>query len=204
MDVGSQLGVYSLFAAKMGRDVVTVEPFYDNIIRIHKAATQENIQNKITLLKNALSNKRNEIKMLQPDSSNNGGQSLLQNKDKTFTKDENNKYLVETILFDDIIPYLPKNAENKEYKKAILKIDIEGFEPYAFQHADKLFKLLDIPIIYMEWGNLPRQTDAHNLIVDMINFLYSQGLRPYGNNLPLQKDSWLSWPWDIMWKKDGY
>ena len=188
----------------MGRDVLTVEPFYDNVIRIHKAATQENIQNKITLLKNALSNKRNEIKMLQPDSTNNGGQSLLQNKDKTFTKDENNKYLVETILFNDIIPYLPKNAENKDYKKAILKIDIEGFEPYAFQHADKLFSLLDIPIIFMEWGNLPRQTDAHNLIVDMINFLYSRDLRPYGNNLPLQKESWLSWPWDIVWKKDGY
>jgi len=204
MDVGAQIGEYTLFAAKMGRDVLTVEPFFDNIIRIHKAATQENIQNKITLLKNALSNKRNEIKMLQPDSTNNGGQSLLQNKDKTFSKDENNKYLVETILFNDIIPYLPKNAENKDYKKAILKIDIEGFEPYAFQHAEKLFNLLEIPIVYMEWGNLPRQTDAHNLIVEMINFLYSYGLRPYGNNLQLNKDSWLSWPWDIVWKKDGY
>ena len=188
----------------MGRDVLTVEPFHDNVIRIHKAATLENTQNKITLLKNALSNKRNEIKMLQPDTTNNGGQSLIPNKDKVYTRDENNKYLVETILFDDIIPYLPKNAENKEYKKAILKIDIEGFEPYAFQHADKLFDLLDIPIIYMEWGYLAGITKAHNLTINMINFLYSHGLRPYANNQQLEKDRWLSWPWDIMWKKDGY
>ena len=38
------------------------------------------------------------------------------------------------------------------YKQAILKIDIEGFEPFAFQHAAKLFDAIDIQIIFMEWG----------------------------------------------------
>ncbi|CAF1047892.1 unnamed protein product, partial [Brachionus calyciflorus] len=41
LDVGAQVGQYSLFAAKMGRDVVCVEPFYDNILRIHKASQLE-------------------------------------------------------------------------------------------------------------------------------------------------------------------
>ena len=70
------------------------------------------------------------------------------NRDKVFTKDEKNKYLVETILFDDIIPYLPyKNKYTLEkYKKAIIKIDIEGFEAFAFESASLLFETLDVRI----------------------------------------------------------
>ena len=54
---------------------MTVEPFHDNILRIHKASTLEKTQNKITLIKNALSNKRNEIKKLSSVSNNIGGQT---------------------------------------------------------------------------------------------------------------------------------
>ena len=39
------------------------------------------------------------------------------------------------------------------FKKAVLKIDIEGFEPFAFAHASLLFNTLDIRIIFMEWGD---------------------------------------------------
>ena len=76
MDVGAQIGQYSLFAAKMGRDVITVEPFYDNILRIHKASKEEKIEARIKLIKNALSDKRNEVKLLQKTIDTNiGGQT---------------------------------------------------------------------------------------------------------------------------------
>ena len=58
------LGQYSLFAAKLGHKVVSVEPFHDNILRIHKSAYLENFFNNITLIQNAISNKRNEKKSL--------------------------------------------------------------------------------------------------------------------------------------------
>jgi len=128
LDFGAQIGQYSLFAASMGRKVLTVEPFYDNIIRLHKAAKEENIQSKIRLIKNALSNKRNQIKRLEPNSNNIGGQSLLQSKNKNFKKSDmlNDKYLVETILIDDLVDQIPLNIDGKKYRQAILKIDIEG------------------------------------------------------------------------------
>jgi len=53
---------------------VTVEPFHENIIRIHKSSTIEKTQSKITLIKNALSDKRNEIKRLSLNYNNTGGQ----------------------------------------------------------------------------------------------------------------------------------
>ena len=146
--MGAQIGQYSLFAAAMNRKVETVEPFHDNILRIHKAAYLEKTYKNILLIKNAISNKRNEIKLLGTNNDNIGGQSLLGNRDKVFSKDEKNKYLVETILFDDIIPYLPyKNKYTLEkYKKAIIKIDIEGFEVFAFESASLLFQTLDVRI----------------------------------------------------------
>lgn len=196
-------GQYSLFAAKMGRKVVTVEPFYENILRIHKASYLDKTYNNILLIKNAISNIRNEIKKLEPNSNNIGGQSLLENKDKIFEKDEKNPYLVETILFDDIVPYLPyKNAITKEkYKQAILKIDIEGFEPFAFENATLLFDTLDIRIIFMEWGNLPKQVNEHTRIVAMIDFFHNRNYKAYVNDEVLVKNSWKQWPWDIVWKK---
>jgi FkbM family methyltransferase len=155
MDVGAQIGQYSLLPAKMGRQVLTVEPFYDNVLRIHKAAKTDNTTYHITLITNALSNNRKEIKMLQPQGENIGGQSLVENKNKVIKKedvlatDPKAKYFVETVLFDDIVPYVPVKTDGSKYKKAILKIDIEAFEPYAFQHASILFDTLDIRIIFM-------------------------------------------------------
>lgn len=144
-----------MFAAKLGNKVVAVEPYYDNILRIHKAAFLENIQDNIILIQNAISNKRNEIKYIHKNKINVAGQSMLYHKKKKFKKDESNKNLVETILFDDLVSYLPyRNNKTMEiFKKAVLKIDIEGFEPFALAHASLLFNTFDIRIIFMEWGD---------------------------------------------------
>ena len=52
--------------------MVAVEPFIDNIIRIYKAARIENIQSKITLIRNGLSNERNKLMEMVSDSRNIG------------------------------------------------------------------------------------------------------------------------------------
>lgn len=184
----------------MGHNVITVEPFYDNILRIQKAASLENTTSQITLIQNAISNKRNEIKQLEMNSINIGGQGLLTYEEKKFDRDQlkqSNKYLVETILFDDIVSYLPKRSTNK----AILKIDIEGYEPYAFQYSKNLFRELEIEIILMEWGKFGQKTN--HLVREMLNFLFAQKLRPFnlekGNQL--LRENCKEWPWDIVWKK---
>ena len=112
----------------MGRKVLTVEPFYENILRIHKAAKEEGISDNIILVQNALSDKRNEIKRLQPASNNIGGQSLIESKNKVFQKKdmENDVYLVETVLLNDLTKFLPLNNLGLKYDSAILKLDIEG------------------------------------------------------------------------------
>ena len=200
IDIGAQIGEYTLFAAQLVK-VLTVEPFYDNILRLHKAARMENIQHRITLIQNAISDRRGEVKMLEPSSNNIGGQGLLNSKKKTYSKNVYNKYLVETIIFDDLVEYLPKTNENKMHKTAILKIDIEGFEPYAFQNAHKLFDAIDIKVIFMEWGTLAKERELNEYIVHMIDFLVRRNYSAYGNNELLNTDKWNMWPWDVIWKK---
>jgi hypothetical protein len=68
-----------------------------------------------------------------------------------------------------------------------------GYEPYAFANAKRLFDAIEIPFIFMEWGNLPKQTDAHTEIENMIDFLLSYKLKPYGNGKILSKKDWLTW-----------
>lgn len=186
----------------MGHNVITVEPFYDNILRIHKAAELESLQNKITLITNAISNKANEFKMLYRNQKNIGGQGIIKNQkiDLDEAKARNDKYLVKTIIFDDLVDHIPNNLAGN---KAIMKLDIEGYEPFAFEGAERLFKTLDFQVIYMEWGNLPPQHDIEGKILNMINFLYKHNLEPYGDNQKvLDRNDWKKWPWDIIWRKN--
>jgi FkbM family methyltransferase len=194
-------GQYSLFAAKIGSSVVSVEPFSENLMRIHKAVKEEQLEHKITLVNNALSDKKNQIKLLQPDDVNIGGQSLLNHKDKTFSSIQNNKYLVETIWLDDIAECLPRKSDGKSFEKGIMKIDIEGFEHYAFTHAKKLFGLIDFQVIFMEWKIMRHQADSVDLVKQLIQFLESYNLVPYDDLNKLNKEAFNSWPDDIIWKK---
>jgi FkbM family methyltransferase len=229
IDVGAQIGQYTLFAAKLGSHVIAVEPFHENILRIHKAASINRLHSKITLVANAISNKRNEIKLLQRVEANIGGQSLLDNNHLVFSNNAEarrnkstgssgkrnvNEYLVETILFDDLLDHLPRKSDVDAtsggfYGRAIMKIDIEGFEPYAFQHARNLFKVLDFQIIFMEWGVMNRYgSELRGLIIQMMNFLYANDLQPYvfdeaGIKQLLNRDEWTKWPWDIFWEKNA-
>ncbi len=184
----------------MGYKVFAIEAFRDNVLRIHKACYLAKSCHNLVLIYNALSNKRNEIKMLHPHE-NIGAQSLLPLNNQNFTRDVKNKYLVETILFDDIMPYLPYKHDNKPFKKAVVKIDIEGFEPFAFQHASKLFDSLDIPIVYMEWYNI-KKLDS-NIVEPLIEFFTKRNYECFNENGGrLSISSWKNdWTFNIEWRK---
>lgn len=70
-----------------------------------------------------------------------------------------------------------------------------------FQHADKFFDAIKIKIIFMEWGNLPKQRDEKFKIEQMIDFLSDRKFTPFGNGRALEKSKWMQWPWDIEWRQ---
>ena len=154
------------------------------------------------LVHNALSNKRNETKMLQPHE-NFRSKSLFRFNSLQSTRNKSNKYLVKTILFDDIIPYIPsKNNKNESFTKAVLKIDIEGFEPFAFQNAQKLLDTLDILSIHMEWYTIMKELDEA-LVMPMIYMLTGKNYAPFGDNgIKLALNKWkIGWTFNVEWRK---
>ncbi|CAF0876752.1 unnamed protein product [Brachionus calyciflorus] len=199
-DIGAHIGVYTLLAAKLGKQVISVEPFYDNILRLHKGAKIESLTDRITLISNALSNRRNEIKRLTQENQNIGGQSLMIFKNEKLNELKKDKFLVKTIILDDLVEFIPRKSNGDKFKKAIFKIDIEGFEIYAFQNASKLFDSIDIRIVFMEWGNFPKLIDHYQLVEKMIDFFTKRNYSPSKKELPLK--FWEYWTWDIMWIKN--
>ena len=186
----------------MSRDVVAVEPFYDNIVRIHKAAKLEGIDDKITLVKNAVSNESNIVMKLIQNDRNIGGQSLDMNNKGNIQKNDLDKYIVETILIDDLLEILPKKSDGTIYKKGIMKMDIEGFEIYAIQSAKILFDILDIRFVYMEMLNLVKRPEIAILVENLVNFFISKNYRPFTiSNSELDIRIWNNWPGDIVWIK---
>ena len=165
----------------------------------------------MTLVANGLTDKPNELKKLQPVSFNIGYQNLVKHQQEVYTRQNftgDQKYLIETILIDDLVDYIPLNYKLKR-PKSVMKIDIEGFEAIAFQRAKRLFDSVDFCVIFMEWGQQAEQTAIHGLIDEMVQFLYSYDLRPFAfdkRNRVLEqvKGDWKKWPWDIVWKKTGF
>lgn len=193
-------------AAKHGATVVAIEPFYDNIIRIHKASILENLTNSITLIRNALTDQRNQIKLLSNPLKNVAAQTLVENIHKQYKKSElsSNKYLVETILLDDIIEFLPLEKRKRFSKKAIMKIDIEGLEAFAILSGKRLFDILDIQVVIMEWEYCKRITNHHTKVEEMILFFINKNLVPHSiEGLKLNSNNWKNWPWDVYWIKNN-
>ena len=132
----------------MGHHVISVEPFHDSLMRIHKASHLEHTQNKIILINNAIANRRREIRQLNFELENIGGQSLLDLSDGSKFKfaipdKEKAKYSVETIIIDDIVDFIPKNKEERPYEKCIIKIGI----------LNKVFEKEKTPFNYIIYRN---------------------------------------------------
>ena len=208
LDVGAQLGQYTLFAAKFGRQCVAVEPFYDSYIRLHKSALLEKTESMITLVVNGISDIGGQVKMMSQVKNNFGGQSIFGN-DINYAGRVNeseikrNKYLIETITLNDLVYVLPAG-----YKKVIMKIDIQNYEIRAFKKANILFETLDILAIFIEWDDKKNSEIFPNTneIEEFLEFLYSKDYKARNpkNYEILNRKEWKIWPYDIIFVRSDF
>lgn len=236
IDIGANIGVYSLFAAKLGRHVIAVEPLHENLNRLHKAAQIEGtlkrtilshldrisivilfhkgIQSNIIALVNAVGNERNQLKLSIMDY-NIGGTYVLQPglvdpEQKFFPT--SSSVLVNSILMDDLVDVAEARLNKSARRKFILKIDIEGYEPFVFEQAARLFTSFQIPAVFMEFGKSveklslqKNETSSYALkIRNMLEFFKSRNYQPYEVNgiNKLDYSKWRNdWPWDVFFKK---
>ncbi|XP_064619572.1 uncharacterized protein LOC135483008 [Lineus longissimus] len=197
IDVGANIGVYSLLAAKWNRKVVAVEANLAHVRKLYQSVQLSNFENLVTIVYNAVSDRHTTVNLvvnstnlghgfIPPDSLYYNGSLNMPTPSYLQTKS------VKTILMDDLL-------EVVSFKKAILKIDIEGHEPQAFKFARKLFYIVDIPYVFMEWNFVKRSPEADSVY----RFFKQRGYRAFGEPFfwpPLYGD-YEKWPFNILWKK---
>jgi hypothetical protein len=104
------------------------------------------------------------------------------------------------------------NATGEGPKKFIIKLDIEGYEPFVFEKAEKLFKTYEIPALFMEFGKSVQklalqknESSSYAMkIRNMLEFLKRQNYEPYevnGFNMLDYKKWRYDWPWDVYFKQ---
>jgi FkbM family methyltransferase len=168
LDIGANIGLYTLLAAKMNRTVLAVEPLHENLNRMHKAAQLEQAQSRIIALINAISNERKELKVSLMDY--NIGGSYVAQPDLIDPEQRasltSSSVIVNSILMDDLVDVINQHSQqfssisnssssssNKKLK-FVIKIDIEGYEPFAIEKSDNLFKQFEIVALFMEIGKM--------------------------------------------------
>ncbi|CAF1439745.1 unnamed protein product [Adineta steineri] len=194
IDIGANIGTYTMFIAAMDRLVVAIECFQPNYMRIAKAVQMENFQNKVILIGNAIYSSTGQYLRLSKDPVNIGGQGIYGTAFLTNRSDD--IYMVRTMRLDDILPKI----QQTNLSSFVMKIDIEGAEYYVFESGRKLFDAFDIPVIMMEWDKVYQNIERGNFI---LKFLILHKYIPTTDTCQeLSKtDDFSKWPANVFWIK---
>lgn len=198
VDVGCNIGLFTLSGALNGYRVLSVDAMNSSLQLLATSLTFYNVTPMVTLVHNAISDAHRDV-ILQVRLPNNIGASwVLQS---SFDRNNNTaavytEAVVKAVCLDDLLPYVPT-------RRVFLKMDIEGSEWRALRCASRFFSELDIPYFHMEWAfymlNLKKQGP------EIVSFLTSRGYLPYhpgtgGAPLSLANPT-AAWPGNVLWKK---
>uniref|UniRef100_A0A1I8I4R2 Methyltransf_21 domain-containing protein n=1 Tax=Macrostomum lignano TaxID=282301 RepID=A0A1I8I4R2_9PLAT len=194
LDVGSQLGAYSLHAAQMGRRVVAIDAFYQNSIRLFASVTANGFQDQVRVYWNALGVKSNgKMNIALPSTCNTGGGGPASKGDSSISDFID----VRTASLDEIVV---GDGCFSGVSELVLKVDMEAQEWLVKATGAKVFKRFKVSVIMMEWeGTKMHHSD---IAPGIIEFYKSHGLLPHNlvrTRLVRLGEDFKSWPWDVFW-----
>jgi len=140
LDIGANIGNHSLFFSKYFDAVISFEPAPNNCLLLKANLFLNQTQN-ITLIEKALSNTNTKMGIDKGNSRNtNNSVSELSKKDEEAT----NQIMIDVAVGDEVI-----EALNLKQKINLIKIDVEGHEPFVVEGLRKTITTHQ-PIVYWE------------------------------------------------------
>ena len=193
LDIGCNLGVYTLTMAHQGTNVTAIDAEVENIKLLSKSVKLGSLDSRVTLIWNALSNEHKEVTLRK--FKNRVGCTQIKDVKPSAVKPVDSN-VIRTIMLDDLLPIF-------KGKRVVLKIDIEGSEYKALLGGKTFFKEIDVPFIQMEFI-LHRTKSTGPMIYE---YLSSYGFRPYRDILgesPLNPSDIPRWRHDVFFIKETH
>ncbi|CAF4652051.1 unnamed protein product [Rotaria sp. Silwood1] len=204
IDLGANIGTYTMYVAALGRFVLAIDCFAPNLIRLARAIQLTNVSNQVILIQNALFTHSGQYLRLSIDTKNIGGQGIYLSSNYSYkyrtrkNSSTNNPYIVKTIMFDEVLPILIKRG----VRSALMKIDIEGSESFVVESGSHIFDTLDIPFIQMEWLKVRHYVDRVKVIIDFFSKRYYYPITSSCQLLNTRE--YKIWPNEIYWLKKNF
>lgn len=197
IDLGCNIGTFTLFVAKLGRNVIAIDALSYSLDLLQQSLRLGKLQENVTLILNALSDEHREVSV-NVVRGNVGGSYIKESQtaeiDHTKSPDQSlHDTTVNTIVFDDLLSLVSAGSE------VFIKMDIEGNELKALKHASHFFQSVNVRFLLMEWM-LHRSNESGR---DIMNFLLRNGMLPYNpeNTKEILPRNYGSWPDNVLWIK---
>jgi len=147
VDVGANLGYFTLLAASMGRNVIAFEPMGRNMAKLQASVVRNGFQDRVTLYQNAVSSLQgNTVRLTVTHESNQGNGKAAFISRPTF-----GIYGVdyaETVTLDQVI----------RQDVLLMKIDVEGLESAVLDGAKDLLCWHIVRFITLEFSTDTRDS----------------------------------------------
>ena len=179
LDVGMNIGWFSLLAAALGRDVVAFEPNPINYFRMCQSVglngwSSPGDSPDIRILPYGAGAKPANLTLVQP-LSNPGGSSFHGDKAPVSSIDGVIRDNIRVVTLDDVAKELRWYDEPKTHI-AILKVDVEGYDPEVFEGAEELLSSGLVENIFMEYS-FESGANAKERLRNMIRRIVTCGYR---------------------------
>ena len=198
IDIGAHVGLYALVAAWRGHKVVAVEALKANAELLAISAKLNGKQENVTIYNNLMFVRHENLHIATFPGDLSRTCIYHDQLDSKFIMQPET---VPSVTLDDLSEIVP-------FKRAVLKIDIEGLEVYVFSHAKNLLADVDIPFILMEWwyGDrgyaLQSKLRKTELVTRLLDLFLTHGYRAIDTkHNTLSVHEWDFWPMQVIWIK---
>ena len=168
VDVGSNHGLFAIFAARLGADVIAIEPQKDlaNVIS-HSAQTLNGneVKERIKVYNYAILGEREFVGMEGQEEGEGAIANVVRGGATSTNGGKAPAGMVEARPISDFLP----PGETRDI--ACLKIDVEGFELHAIPSAYTLFESKRVENVLIEYGPPKRWSTAKNTVADGVQVL---------------------------------
>ena len=227
VDLGANLGLYTLAVAHAGGRVIAVEANSATVRRLARSILVGDVGGRVTLLNNAISN-RSGVEVRLGARRGNAADTYVTRGNRPCviaaaasavvgdgggggvpSDDELCLDTARTITLDDLLPLIATTSGSIR-RRALIKADIQGSELLAFDErsSSRFFAAVDVPLIQMEWSLLNSDYDISKYVdvvgspaevERFVGFVRTMNYSFFdlATSKELGKD-WRKWPSDIL------